>query len=123
MVPKWNPRSRLGIDVGHSPYHAGSVALVLNPKILHISPQFRVAFDDDFSTVSFLSSDDVPRNWADLVVKSESSIDEDYDLAEVCVKAQCDPTIPPSDQEGDDASVPAQALGPKRISCGENIEP
>ena len=30
--PKWEPRSRLSIYVGHSPAHAGSVALVLNPK-------------------------------------------------------------------------------------------
>ena len=49
--PKWDPRSRLGIYVGHSPYHAGSVALVLNPKTGLISPQFHVVFDDDFSTV------------------------------------------------------------------------
>ena len=32
-VPKWEPRSRLGIYVGNSPAHVGSVALVLNPKI------------------------------------------------------------------------------------------
>ena len=30
--PKWDPRARLGIYVGHSPHHSGSVALVLNPK-------------------------------------------------------------------------------------------
>ncbi len=28
----WDPHSRLGIYLGHSPYHAGLVALVLNPK-------------------------------------------------------------------------------------------
>ncbi len=30
-APKWEPRSRLGIYVGHSASHVGSVALVLNP--------------------------------------------------------------------------------------------
>ncbi len=40
---KWEPRSRLGIYVGHSPSHAGSVALVLNPRTGHVSPQFHVA--------------------------------------------------------------------------------
>jgi hypothetical protein len=30
--PKWEPRSRLVIYVGHSPSHAGLVALVLNPR-------------------------------------------------------------------------------------------
>eukprot|EP00956_Cyclotella_meneghiniana_P031730 scaffold84308_cov35-Cyclotella_meneghiniana.AAC.2 len=31
-VPKWEPRARLGIYLGHSPAHAGSVALVMNPS-------------------------------------------------------------------------------------------
>ena len=30
--PKWYPQARLGIYLGHSPSHAGSVALVMNPK-------------------------------------------------------------------------------------------
>jgi hypothetical protein len=50
--PKWEPRSRMGVYLGHSPFHAGSVALVLTLKpqeyllnimlfltmILHLSP-------------------------------------------------------------------------------------
>ena len=46
--PKWDPRTRLGIYVGRSPYHAGSVALVLNPRTGHVSPQYHLVFDDDF---------------------------------------------------------------------------
>ena len=42
--PKWQPRSRCGIYLGHSPTHAGSVAMVLNPETLHNSPQYHVAF-------------------------------------------------------------------------------
>ena len=30
--PKWEPRSRIGVYLGHSPFHAGSVALVFNPR-------------------------------------------------------------------------------------------
>ena len=30
--PKWEPRSRVGIYLVHSPMHYGSVALVLNPQ-------------------------------------------------------------------------------------------
>jgi hypothetical protein len=52
--PKWEPRSRLGVDVGHSPSHAGSVALVLNPHTGHVSPQFHVVFDDLYSTVAYM---------------------------------------------------------------------
>ena len=69
-IPKWEPRSRLGIYVGHSPYHAGSVALVLNPKTGLVSPQFHVIFDDDFSTVPHLRAGTVPENWSDLVQNS-----------------------------------------------------
>ena len=50
-VPKWEPRSRLGIYVGHSPAHAGSVALVLNPKTGLVSAQYHVVYNDQFSTV------------------------------------------------------------------------
>jgi hypothetical protein len=39
-APKWEPRSHLGIYVGHSPSHTGSVALVLNPQTGHVSLQY-----------------------------------------------------------------------------------
>ena len=50
-VPKWEPRSRLGIYIGHLPAHAGSVALVLNLKTGLVPPQYHVVYDDQFSTV------------------------------------------------------------------------
>ena len=66
-IPKWEPRSRLGIFVGHSPDHASDVALVLNPRTGLVSPQYHVVFDDSFSTISHLSTDDAPPNWHYLV--------------------------------------------------------
>ena len=36
--PKWDPRVRLGIYLGHLPSHADSVALALNPWIELVSP-------------------------------------------------------------------------------------
>ena len=85
--PKWEPRSRLGIYLGKSPYHAGSVALVLNPKTGHVSPQYHVVFDDDFTTVPYLSNNtenpDVPSHWQALCESStECSTHESYDLNE-----------------------------------------
>ena len=71
IIPKWDPRSQLRIYLGHSLCHAGSVALVLNPKTLHVSPQYHIVFDDAYSTVPFLASEDVPPNWAELVRVSE----------------------------------------------------
>ena len=59
--PKWDPRSWLGIYVGHSPCHAGSVTLVLNSSTLHVSPQFYVVFDDTFSTVPYMQNSEVPQ--------------------------------------------------------------
>ena len=46
--PNWKQRSRLGVYLGPSPSHARSVALVLNPRTSHVSPQFHVKFDDFF---------------------------------------------------------------------------
>ena len=39
------------VYLGPSPSHARSVALVLNPRTGHVSPQFHVKFDDIFETV------------------------------------------------------------------------
>lgn len=82
ILPKWDPRARVGVYLGHSPCHAGSVALVLNPKTLHVSPQYHVVFDDEFSTVPFMKNGEVPPHWSDLVKQStELATDEDFDLA------------------------------------------
>ena len=81
-MPKWGPRSRLGIYLGHSPCHAGSVALVLNPKTLNVSPQYYIVFDDHLTTIPFLSKGQVPPNWKELVDScSEHATDSDFDKA------------------------------------------
>jgi hypothetical protein len=58
--------SRIGVYLGHTPFHAGSVALVLNPSTGRVSPQFHVVFDDEFSTVEYMAARTVPANWPDL---------------------------------------------------------
>ena len=65
-IPKWEPRSRCGVYLGLSPEHASSVALVLDLKTGHVSPQYHVIFDDTFSTVEHLRQDTHPPNWIDL---------------------------------------------------------
>ena len=100
-APKWDPRSRLGIYVGHSPQHAGSVALVLNPKTGLISPQFHVIFDDDFSTVPSLREGTVPANWNQLVQNSrQKSFDGFYDVTKTWFDGIDDPT------SGDQPQIP-----------------
>ena len=81
-IPKWDPKSRLGIYVGRSKNHAGNVALILNPQTLHVSPQFHVVFDDTFSTVKYLRNGEVPPNWTELVRDSSELVtDEAFDAA------------------------------------------
>ena len=61
-LPKWEPRSREGIYLGQSPLHTGSLSLVLNPETCHVSLQFHLVFDYEFSTVSFMREDTIPPN-------------------------------------------------------------
>jgi hypothetical protein len=55
------------IYVGRSPLHAANVSLILNPKTGHISPQFHVVYNDDFTTVPYLLTATVPPHWAALM--------------------------------------------------------
>ncbi len=66
------------IYVGHSPFHAGSVALVLNPQTGHVSPQFHVVFDDHFMTVPFMEKNEVPPHWAQLVENLQEKVTEEH---------------------------------------------
>ena len=80
-LPKWEPWSCTRIYIVHSPFHVGSVALVLSPASVHVSPQFHVVFDDDFSTVPFIREVKIPPKWIDLVqCRSQSGAPENIDL-------------------------------------------
>ena len=77
--PKQDPRAKMGIYVGPSPCHASNVALVLNPRTGHISPQLHVIFDENSTTVTYLKTITVPEKWATLVSQSsELVIDEPF---------------------------------------------
>ncbi len=56
-LSKWKARSWVGIYVGHSLVHSGNVPVVYNPRTSHISPQFHVVHDDQFTTVTGASSE------------------------------------------------------------------
>ena len=60
--------------MGHSPYHAGTVALVLNVATGLVSPQYHVVFDDKFSTVPYLQSSTPPPNWTSLLENNAEQI-------------------------------------------------
>jgi hypothetical protein len=48
---KWTDRARLGVNLGFSPQHSKSVALVLSLTTGLVSPQFHCQFDEAFQTV------------------------------------------------------------------------
>ena len=69
-APKWDPRARLGVYLGYSPFHSRKVALVLNPYTGHVSPQYHVTFDDDFTTLPFVRQGTEPPHWTTLFDQS-----------------------------------------------------
>jgi hypothetical protein len=60
----------MGIYVGCSPSYTSNIELILNPRTGHVSPQFHVVFNDDFTMVPYLCTSMVPPHWADLVRSS-----------------------------------------------------
>jgi len=78
-IPRWKPRSRMGIFVGYSLHHASAVPLVLSTSTGLVSPQFHVIFDDSFSTTTCLQTNELPNHWSDLLQSSTYKItDEDF---------------------------------------------
>ena len=77
-IPKWEPRSRLGIYVGNSPVHAGNFVLILNPITGLVSPPYHAVFDDTFISVLFMRSVSVPSNWETLVETSTGLATDEY---------------------------------------------
>jgi hypothetical protein len=89
--PEWEPCSCIGVYLGHSPFHTGSVALVFNPRTGRVSPQYHVVFGDTFSTIPFMDNGMVPPHWADLHKHStERATDEEFNLAEEWMKEMPD---------------------------------
>ena len=52
-IPRWDPRARLGLNLGPSPTHARNVHLVLSLSTGLVSPQFHCRFDDFFETCKY----------------------------------------------------------------------
>ena len=72
-IPKWDPRSRRGVNMGVSEMHSTQVVLVLNLFAGSISPQYHVVFDDMFSTVIISTAAD-PEVWIRMVTSRNSRI-------------------------------------------------
>jgi hypothetical protein len=78
-IPRWKPRSRVGVYLGFSPDHASSVPLVLSTTTGLVSPQFHVVYDDNFTTTKCLETNVLPSNWPLLETSSHKYFDADFD--------------------------------------------
>jgi hypothetical protein len=67
-LPHREPNIR--VYLGHSPFHAGTVALVYNPSTEHVSPQYHAVFDNDFTMVPCMDAGTIPPHWSDLIYSS-----------------------------------------------------
>ena len=62
-VPKWEPRSLMGEYLGHSPFHAQTVPLILNLWSGLVSPQYHVIYNDQFTLTTSRKTNKLPENW------------------------------------------------------------
>ncbi len=86
--PKWEPQSPISVYLGHSPFHAGNMALIFNPLTGHILPQYHMVFDDNFLTIPFM---DAGLHWADLRnYSSKRATNKELSLAEEWMKKMPD---------------------------------
>ena len=61
---KWTSKSTKCIYLGKSRSHASNVALVLNLSTDHISPQYHIVFDEQFTTANNNKNETKPpNNW------------------------------------------------------------
>jgi hypothetical protein len=49
---KWAKRAWQGIYLGHSKQHTHNVALIYNIKTSHVTPQFHLVFNEEFTTIT-----------------------------------------------------------------------
>jgi hypothetical protein len=81
-LQKWKARSWMGICVGHSLFHSGNVPVIYNPLTTHISPQFHIVHDDQFTTVSTDPSTLTDTFFSSLFTKVVWQHNDDYATAE-----------------------------------------
>ena len=112
-IPKWHKRARLGIYLGRSEAHAQSVALVLNLSTGLVSPQYHVAFDEQFETIK--DHTDYPNLWQSAThflqtrgakpPKAPSRVQIRGELVSPSVTASREPTMQDTENGGGGAST------------------
>jgi hypothetical protein len=70
-LPKWKSRCWPGVYVGQSLQHAGNVPLIYNPATTHVTPQYHLMFDDQFTTVTGVTAKLSDADYARLYQSTE----------------------------------------------------
>ena len=77
--------------------HVGSMALILNPVTVHVSPQYHVVHEKTLSTVSHMRDETIPPTWDEMCKNSvESATSNVFYLAEVWFKQLTDTSEDPA---------------------------
>jgi hypothetical protein len=130
-IPRWKPRSRIGVYLGHSPIHASSVPLVYSTTTGLISPLFHVVFDDKFTTVKCLHTNQLPSNWPVLFNTSSTFyVDEDFtktnfyqqDSFQDFTQPSSDPSLQFQRESPNTTQVQEQSLPSLQPSFQPNLE-
>jgi hypothetical protein len=123
-IPKWHPRSRQAIYLGHSPRHAQTVPVVLNRCTGLCSPQYHVVFDDHFTTVPHTDNPNPPNNWPDLFEHNTLNVLADEpELADTLPLAPEWTTTDPITSEGDTNIPEGASIIPKGASSTDSPMP
>ena len=94
-IPKWNPHAKRGQFLGFSKDHSTQIGLIRNLQTNSITPQYHVAFDDLFTTVtncdkSGISPQQQLQDWQDILC---TGTEQFYDPEDIDNNRQ--PVIPP----------------------------
>ena len=88
---KWTYKATKGIYLGRSRSHASNVALILNTKTKHISPQYHIVLDEQFTSTGILESN-MPENWDNLFQHERWQANFDTNDAYTTTKLELDST-------------------------------
>ena len=115
-VPRWKPRSRLGLYLGPSPDHASNVALVLNLKTKNISPQYHCVFDDRFHTVD-PNTKEITAMWEHLYTHNREQYADPSEYPDGVIPFSWED----NDSDSSDRSVPPTAPPSSEVTTSTTV--
>ena len=91
-IPRWHPRSHLGIYLGRSPNHAKDVSLVLDLNTNYIFAKYHIIYDNKFETIT--NSNNNNNIWTTLFIEQLQSTYNQYLPPPSTVDLQQHPSSP-----------------------------